>query len=236
MKAFLNPAPNPLFKAITCTLCLLLAFSGCAYNTVVQIKAPYAPKVRPGDGVKINTKDGTLHSGRVVYVDRSIVVIRTPKQTDVKHPVESARFGTTVRWDEVETVKVAGTLDSRGALISNEEIRVNRRTSQNRKLFVNIGLLGMTASFLAAVKFQDSISPASTDASFDSHGKGRAAFWSTFIGGTLASALVGYALGVRMDRKVAIQRIERQRAATVNAKLDSLREAIQLLPSGPAAP
>ena len=211
------------FRVTALLVGVALTLSSCA-STVVQIRPPYAPKVRPGDGVKITKKDGTLLSGRATYVDRAIVVIRTPRQTIAKSPVTKTKFATTIRWEDVRSIKIAGTLDSQGRFVSNEEIRVNRRTNRFRKLALNIGLLGATASFLTAVQFQDSVSPPSTDPSFDRHTQARWAFWSTWIGGTLASAFLGYRLGTHLDRKGALTRIERQREQFRKAMRDSVRE------------
>jgi len=212
---------HPVIRGIALCLCLAFCLSSCA-NTVVQIRPPYPRKIHPGDGVKITKKDGTIHSGRVTYVDRAIVVLRTPRQTISDNPVKKAKYASTILWSDVHYIKVAGTLDSEGQFISNEEIRVNRRTSQYRKLPVNIGLLGTVAGFLAGIQFQDSISPPSTDPTFSRHSKARMAFWATWIGGTLASILIGYRLGVHMDRRVAIARIEHQRRKFRTAQLDSL--------------
>ena len=202
---------SPTVKAVSLALCALLILSACA-REVVQIKPPYDKKVRVGDGIKATTTDGTIHSGRVVYVDRNAVVIRTPRQTLEEHPVKASKFGTTIPWKDVRWIKIAGTLDSQGKLISNEEIRVNRRTKKNRNLLINVGLLGVAASFATAVYVQDRISPASADLSRHNHGKARIAFWSTWVGGAVASAVLGYRLGDHLDRRRAIARIERLRA------------------------
>ena len=212
---------SPIVRGIALCLCLAFLLSGCA-STVVQIRPPYPKKVRPGDGVKITMKNGITHSGRVTYVDRAIVVLRTPRQTISDNPVKKAKYASTILWSDVNYIKVAGTLDSEGQFISNEEIRVNRRTSLYRKLPVNIGLLGTVVSFLAGLQFQDSISPPSTDPAFSRHNRARMAFWATWIGGSMASLLIGYRLGVHMDRKVTIARIEHKRREFRNAQFDSL--------------
>ena len=215
---------NIVPKGLATLLCLALMLPACT-REVIQIREPYHEKIRIGDGVKIMTTKGTLYSGRVVYVDRSAVVIRTPRQTISDHPVKKARFGTTIPWQEVRTVKVAGTLDSQRKLISNEEIRVNRRTNIARKWLVNIGLLSIATSFSIAVRVQDDVSPASTDLTRHSQGKARLAFWSTWIGGSLTGAILGYRLGSHLDRKRSIRRIERQRADMREAAADTLARA-----------
>lgn len=235
MANFRQRRSTPAFRALALGLGLMMALSGCGFGSVVQIKPPYPNKLRPGDGVKITVADGTIHSGRVVYVDRSVVVIRTPRQTRLEHPVKSARFGTTIKWEDVRRVKVAGTLDSKGKLVSNEEIRINRRTNHRLKMVANLGLLGSALSFLGGVQIQDSISPASTDLSTHRHGRARFAFWSTWVGGSLASALAGYLWGKQMDRQRAIGRIERQRESLLKAQLDSIRQQIHL-PGNPLLP
>ena len=223
MRTARNRSSSPVVKIAAVALCLAVCLQACAHNSVVQIRPPYAQKVQPGDGVKITTLDGTLHSGRVSYTDRSVLVIRTPKQIKTEHPVKSAKFGTTIRWDEVKTVKIAGTLDSRGKLISNEEIRVNRRTNSRRKMALNVGLLGSLASFLIATRVQDGVSPASTDASNDNHGVGRFWFWTTWVAGTAGSTYGGRLLGTHMDWRRSVDRIERQRLALRQSLVDSLR-------------
>jgi hypothetical protein len=212
---------TPLSKGISIALCLILFASGCG-TAVVQIRAPFHPKLRNGDGVKITTSDGIIHSGRIVYIDNSVIVIKTPKQVIVEKPVKTSKFGTTIPWESVKQVKVAGTLDGNKKLISNEEIRINRRTNSRRNMGINIGLLGMAVSFLAGVRIQDSVSPASIDPTIDSHGRARIAFWTTFIGGTVASILTGYKIGERMDRQRSIDRIERFRVNLRKAQGDTL--------------
>jgi hypothetical protein len=170
--------------------------------------------------------DGTIYSGRVTYLDLGSVVIRTPKQTKTKRPVEVAKFGITVPWKDVVGVKVSGTLDSQGKLISNEEIRVNRRTNHSRNMLTNIGLLGLSLSFLGAAYVQDKVTPTSLTGVNSGHIKGRIAFWSTFSLGAAGSAALGLKMGQRMDRGVAITRIERfreQLRKLAEAKQDSVR-------------
>ena len=195
----------------------LLVFSGCASQVIIT--KPYHEKLRIGDGIKLTVKDGTVHSGRIVYLDRGSVVIRTPKQKKAQRPVEVARFGSTVPWSEVVRVRVSGTLDNQNKLISNEEIRVNRRTNHRRNLGVNVGLLGSGLSFLLATYLQNKVSPATTDLSSNRHSLGRTAFWSTFILGSLGSLTAGYKAGTHWDSQVSIARIERQR--------DGIREALR---------
>ena len=217
------------FSIVCILLAASLAFLGCAVQVVVS--QPFHEKLRIGDGIKITVKDGTVHSGRIVYLDRGSVVIRTPKQTKAKSPVEVAIFGTTVPWSEVVRVKVSGTLDSQRKLISNEEIRINRRTNHRRNFGINTGLLGTGLSFLAGAYIQDKISPPTIDVTNFRHEQGRAVFWSTFITGTVASALLGYKWGDHLDRNVAIARIERQRQTAreaLKASRDTLNNAKNL--------
>ena len=216
-----SPGLFPAAKCLIFALCLALILPGCA--TVVQIQPPFGPKVRPGDGVKVTMKDGTLISGRVTYVDNAVIVVRTPRQTMMVSPVKMGRFGTTIQWVKVRQVKVAGTLDSQGRLISNEEIRVNHRSKNQRIFTINIGLLGTAASFLAGVRVQDSISPASTDLPTHRHNAGRVGFWMIWIGGSLASLASGYLLGDYLDRRKAIERIEINRLTIFKARLDAIR-------------
>ena len=204
-------------------LSALIGIQACAHRSVVQVKPPYQQKVRPGDGVKITMMNGTRYAGRVVYVDKSVAVIRTPAQTSEDNPVKSVKLGTTIRWEEVKTVKVAGTLDSQGKLISNEEIRVSRRTNSRLKMVFNVGLLGSFVSFLAATAIQDAVSPASTDPSKDSHGKARFWFWTTWGAGTAASAYLGQQYGRYIDWRRSVDRIERRRASARLGTADSLR-------------
>jgi hypothetical protein len=208
---------------VALVLSALMGLQACAHRSVVQVKPPYPRKVRPGDGVKITMLNGTLYSGRVVYVDKVVTVIRTPEQVSTEKPVKSVRFGTTIRWDEVKTVKVAGTLDSQGQLISNEEVRVNRRTNSGLKMVFNVGLLGSFVSFLAATAIQDAISPASTDLTDDNHDTARFWFWTSWGIGTAASAYLGHQYGQYVDWRRSVDRIERQRAAARLGTADSLR-------------
>ena len=221
---------------IVCTcLTLLITLSGCASHVVIS--QPYHEKLRVGDGVKLLSKDGTVHAGRIVYLDRASVVIRTPKQIKTQRPVEMAQFGTTVPWSEVVGIKVAGTLDSQRTLISSEEIRVNQRTNHRRNFAVNIGLLGLGASFLTGVYIQDRISPATSLTA--PHNQGRLAFWAAFAGGSLASAFLGYKIGDYRDRHIAITRIERQRTLLREAAgfaADSLRTPSQIFPPAMSFP
>lgn len=205
---------------IAVVLSAALILASCA-PTIVQVKRPYHTKVRPGDGVKVLTKDGTTFSGRVTYVDQSLVVIVTPKQVIQRHPVESARFGTSIPWETVHTIRVAGTLDSDGRLISNEEIRVNRKSNLRQKMLINVGLMGLAAGFLAGARIQESIAPADPTNLKGSHGKGRLAFWTTVLGTSGLGLAGGYKLGSYMDRGRAIDRIERFRAR-LKAHSDSL--------------
>ncbi len=207
-------AALPLF------LCASLILASCA-PSVVQIRPPYPDKVRPGDGVKVSLKSGKEVSGRVTYVDGSVMVVRTPKQTVSETPVKETRFGTTITWPEVTAIKVAGTLDSTSRLISNEEIRINHRTNHRRNFTVNLGLLGSAAAFLIASSLQDQVA-SPFDPSKD-HARGRATFWTTWLLGSTAAATGGYYLGRQIDRSKAIQRIERLRAQLRRSTQDSMR-------------
>ena len=213
--------PGHFFKGTALFLCLAILVIGCGHS-VVQIRPPFNQKVRIGDGVKITVSDGTIHSGRVSYTDKSIVVIRTPRQTVSVHPVKSARFGTTIPWEEVRQVKVVGTLDAEGKLISGEEIRVNRRTNLRRNTLINIGLLSLATSFLIATKIQDHVSPPSANPPSKDHGKGRFAFWAAWVTGSASGSFLGYKLGDYLDQRHAIDRINRERTALRKALADSL--------------
>ena len=224
---------SPLNKMACVFLATLLVFSSCASHVVIT--KPYNEKLRIGDGVKLTVKDGTIHSGRIAYIDRGSVVIRTPKQKTSESPVQMARFGTTIPWSEVVRVQVSGTLDIQNKLISNEEIRVNRRTNNRRNLGINVGLLGASFSFLTGAYLQDKISPATTNISNYRHSQGRTVFWSTFLLGTLGSLALGYKWGDLQDRKISIARIERQREnvrqairRATEAQVDSLNKAEHL--------
>jgi hypothetical protein len=217
---------SPGSRIVILLLVLSLGASGCTH-TIVQIRPPYAQKLRAGDGVKITVADGTILSGRVIHVDRMSIVVRTPKQTITENPVKAARFATTIRWADVRTVKVAGTLDSQGKFVSSEEIRVNRRSNYRRNLAINFGLLGLAGSFLVASAIQNAVSPSNTDTSTGNHGLGRFAFWATWGLGTAGSGLAGYQLGHHMDRNRALGRIERQRTAHLDSLQASGTEAIR---------
>ena len=211
MSTRLSDRVSNIRKGFVISLCLVVILGGCGTSSV-QLRAPYYEKIRTGDGVKVTTEDGVIHSGRVVYLDRNVVVIRTPKQIIVENPVQTSKFGTTIPWETVKVVKVAGILDSQKKLISNEEIRINKRTNKRKIMGINMGLLGATISFLAGVRIQDQVSPASTDLTTDNHGRARIAFWTTFVGGTIASVLGGYKMGDQIDRHNSVARIERLRA------------------------
>ena len=205
-------------RIIVSTLAVSITLSACA-PSVVQIKPPFQKKLRPGDGVKITDRSGTLHSGRIVYLDNKVLVIRTPRQTLSDKPVKSVKFGTSIPWETIAKVRVAGTLDSQRKLISNEEIRINRRTNLRRKLAANVGLLGLATSFLIGSAIQESIAPADPANHTGNHGRARFAFWSTVLAGTAASAYVGYRLGWFIDTQGAIERIERSRATSSAVEL-----------------
>jgi len=231
------PSKSKLSISICLLLALTLPFISCA--SFVVIAPPYPSKLRIGDGVKILMKDGTVYSGRTVYLDQASIVIRTPKQTKTQRPVEVARFGTTIPWTDVATVKVSGTLDSQKKLISNEEIRINHRSNHRRHMLTNIGLLGTTISFLGAAFIQDQIAPISLTGTNSGHAKGRVAFWSTFILGSTTSAILGYKTGQYLDRQVAITRIERFRAQLrqiAEASQDSSKNLQTHPPANPVGP
>lgn len=198
-------------RAVAALLAVAMICSACA-PSIVQIKPPYHGKLRPGDGVKVLDKSGVLHSGRIVYLDNDVIVLRTPKQTISNNPVKEAKFGVSMRWDTIKAVKVAGTLDSQRKLISNEEIRVNRRTNLRQKLMANVGVLGLAASFLIGSAIQDRMAPADPANLTGNHGKARFTFWATTLLGTAASVGVGYKVGSMLDDRRAIDRIERARA------------------------
>ena len=223
--------PSKLITYTSLLLIFLLPTISC--TSFVVIAPPYPTKLRVGDGVKLIMKDGTVYSGRTVYLDQASIVIRTPKQTKAQSPVEVAKFGTTVPWKDVVHVKVSGTLDHQGKLISNEEIRVNHRSHHRRNMLINVGLLGTTLSFLGAALVQDRVSPTNLTGSSPSHTKGRLAFWSTFILGSAASAFLGFEAGQHMDRQVAITRIERfreQLRQIAKASQDSLQQTQESVP------
>ncbi len=199
-----------VFKGVAYILASILIFSGCAQNVIIL--PPYDQKLRVGDGVKLTVEDGTLHTGRIVYLDRASVVIRTPKQVISENPVRSVRFGTSIPWNEIRKIQVTGVLDSRKKLISNEEIRIKRRTNYRRNYAINFGLLGVATSFLFATRIQANISPTTADLSKHSPGKARLGFWSTWITGTVATAISAYMAGKKLDRMNTIHRIERERA------------------------
>ena len=204
--------------SVLLSVCILLTSCG---PSIVQIKPPYPSKIRPGDGVKIVLKSCKKVSGRATYVDATVIVIRTPEQRVAENPVKEAQLGTTVAWLEVETVKVAGTLDSTHRLISNEEIRINHRSNHKRNFAVNVGLLGTAAAFLIASGFQDRVS-----SPFDpkqDHVRGRTTFWVTWLTGSMAAATGGYYFGRHLDRGKAIQRIERLRAGLRRSYQDSMQ-------------
>ena len=153
-----------------------------------------------------------LHSGRVVYLDAKVVVLRTPRQTITNSPVKSAKFGTSIPWETVKSIRVAGTLDSQNKLISNEEIRINRRTNLRQKMMANMGLLGLATSFLIGSAIQESMAPADPANLTGNHGRARFSFWTTVLAGTAASIGAGYRMGKLLDNKYSVNRIERARA------------------------
>ncbi len=217
-------------KPIMLGLVAALIVSSCA-PSIVQIREPYFQKLRPGDGVKIRVKSGTLHAGRVVYLDQKVVVIRTPRQRITDNPVRASRFGTTIPWETIHSLKVAGTLDSRRKLISNEEIRINRKTNLREKLMVNAGLLGLATSFLIGAAIQEHMAPADPNNLTGNHGRARFTFWSVMLGGTAASVVAGRQIGSYLDDRRAIGWIERSRAL-LRAQRDSLNLTNEATPYG----
>lgn len=230
----LTPHRCRITRSFALLLAVALLSMSCA-QSIVAIRPPYTGKLRVGDGVKVTDTSGVIHTGRVVFLDRSVIVVRTPKQVITEKPVVEARFATTIRWDDVRKITVAGVLDSEGQLISNEEIRVNLRTNDRRNYAVNIGMLGSAVSFLGAAAIQGAISPADTDLSSDSHGAGRVGFWSAWAAGTALSGYLGWRLGDRQDRRRSIARIERDRQQQLAAsRLDSLQTEAQRRSGRPA--
>ena len=75
---------------------------------------------------------------------------------------------------------------------------------------------------------QDRVSPTSLNGRNTGHLKGRIAFWTTFVLGSAAGTSLGYKMGHKMDRGVAIHRIERFRGQLrkiAEAKQDSLEQS-----------
>lgn len=206
----MRPTHSRFTRMAALLLAAAIVCSACA-SSVVQIRPPYAQKLRPGDGVKVTTKKGTLFSGRVLYLDSNVLILRTPRQTITEKPVKTARFGQSIPWETIGTLRVAGTLDSQKKLISNEEIRINRRTNLRQKLMANVGLLGLATSFLIGASIQEHIAPADPDNLVGNHGHARFSFWSTVLLGTAASVGIGYKVGDILDNRQAIDRIERFR-------------------------
>jgi hypothetical protein len=179
---------------------------------VVQVRPPYERKVRIGDQVHVTVEDKVLH-GRVVYVDRQGLVIRTGKVVHQEHPVKAYTYTTQVAWGDVQRLQVNGVLDRRGRLIGEEEIRVNRRTSYRKSLMFNVGLLGLAASFGLGVMIQDRYFPPLGQKPLSKLNDGRLAFWLTWVGGTALSAAGGRVVGALIDRRLAVQRVEAIRSA-----------------------
>ena len=71
------------FFFFTCLL-LIVVLPVVSCTSYVVIAKPYPVKLRVGDGVKLIMRDGTVYSGRAVYLDQGSIVIRTPKQTKAK--------------------------------------------------------------------------------------------------------------------------------------------------------
>lgn len=167
----------------------------------------------------------------MVYLDQKVIVIRTPKQRIANNPVQVAQFGTTIPWETIHSLKVAGTLDSQRKLISNEEIRVNRKTNLKDKLKVNSGLLGLAAGFLIGSAVQDRMAPADPANLTGNHGRARFAFWTILLGGGAAGVGLGHEVGGRLDIQKAIKRIEHDRALS-RVKQDSVNITRQSGPLG----
>ena len=217
-------------KPIALALALTLITASCA-SSVVQIRPPYYEKLRAGDGVKIREKDGTLHAGRVGYLDKKLIVIRTSKQKIANNPVKVTQFGTSIHWETIHSLKVSGTLDSQRKLISNEEMRVHRKTNLKDKLKVNSGLLGLAAGFLIGSAVQDRMAPADPANLTGNHRRARFAFWTVLLGGTAAGVGIGHEVGSILDSQKAINRIERSRAQ-LRAQQDSTSRNTQKGPLG----
>ena len=200
----LHPLNTPL------VLLLAAALSGCA--SLVQIRPPYEQKLRIGDYVDVTVEGKSLH-GSVAYLDAKGLVIKTGKVMHQYQPVKSYTFTTQLSWAEVRRIRVGGILDRRGKLISDEEIKVNRRTGYRRMLPFNLGLLGFAASFGLGVAIQDRYFPPLGEKPISSLNRGRGMFWMTWMGGTLLSTTGGYFVGRILDRRHAIQRVEKIRAA-----------------------
>ncbi|MSS73217.1 MAG: hypothetical protein EXS64_17275 [Candidatus Latescibacteria bacterium] len=195
---------------ISLLLAVLLAASGCA--SVVQVRPPYEQKVRIGDQVHVTVGDKILH-GRVVYVDRLGLVIRTGKTVQQQHPVEAYTYTTQLIWGDVKRLQVNGVLDRRGKLIGEEEIRVNTRTGFRKSLMLNVGILGFAASFGLGVLIQDRYFPPLGQKPISRLNVGRLAFWTTWMGGTVLSATGGYVIGNLIDRRRSAERVELIRGA-----------------------
>lgn len=197
---------TPIALFLVASLCL----PGCA--SLVQLHPPYDQKIRIGDHVDVTTGD-KMYRGSVVYLDTEGLVIKTGKLVQQHSPVKTYTFTTQVSWSEVRRVRVRGILDRRGKLISDEEIKVNRRTTFRRALPFNIGILGCAASFGLGVFLQDRIFPPLGQKPLSSLNRGRAAFWLTWTGGTLFSTTGAYVVGRVLDRHRAILRVEKVRTA-----------------------
>ncbi len=191
-------------------LAAALSVSGCASQ--VQIRPPYEQKVRIGDNVDVTVGNKTFH-GSVVYLDASGLVMKTGKEVHQYEPVKMYTFTTQLSWAEIQRIRVSGILDRRGKLISEEEIRVNRRTSYRRMLPFNLGLLGCAVSFGLGVAIQDRYFPPLGQKPISKLNEGRAVFRLTWMGGTLLSTAGSYLAGRILDRRHAIQRVEKIRTA-----------------------
>ena len=189
-------------------LLLSMIASGC--GSVVQIRPPYDRKIRIGDRVHAFVSEGVLN-GEVVYFDGKGLVLKTGKKVEQRHPVKAFTLTSYIDWKEIKQLKVEGVLDRSGNLIGEEEIRVNQRTNLRGSFMLNVGILGFASSFGLGVFVQDRMFPPLKDKPISSLSNGRAAFWMTWVGGTLISAVGGYWVGRHIDRNQAIQRIERQR-------------------------
>ena len=201
---------HPLNTPLILLLAAALSVSGCA--SLVQIRPPYEQKLRIGDDVDVTVEGKSLH-GSVVYLDANGLVIKTGKVMHQYQPVKAYTFTTQLSWAEIRNIRVGGILDRRGKLISDEEIKVNRRTDYRRMLPFNLGLLGCAASFGLGVTIQDRYFPPLGQKPLSSLNKGRGIFWMTWMGGTMLSTAGGYLVGRILDRHHAIQRVERIRAA-----------------------
>ena len=210
----------PFFIPLALLLAACLGPIGCA--SVVQIRPPYEKKVRIGDVVHATVEDKIIH-GSVVYADRKGLVIKTGKTVKQEHPVKAYSFTTQINWSEIQNLQVDGILDPQGKLISEEEIKVNKRTNFRKSLMLNTAIIGFGASFGLGVLIQDQVYPPLGGKPISKLNDGRGAFWMTWIAGTLISTLGGYAVGGHIDRQRAIDRVVQMRR--IDEQIESISGA-----------